>query len=181
MKIDFIQPYSFDLHIGDVYNKAIRECTDWICLTDQDTLKPPGFAERIHQVLQKDGRKDTLYGCMTNRVGWNHPAIVKEMFMEDSIAKHLQTAKDLWENHGTDLQPTEVVPGYCMLFHRDLVDTWPPFHPRSIGFDRLASQKTKRVVLMKGVYIVHLYRYGHKDPSGKTSHLHHVGHLLKHE
>lgn len=178
MKIDFIQPYSFDLHIGDVYNKAIRECDEWICLTDQDTLKPPGFAERIHRVLQDHGDKKTLYGAMTNRVGWDHPAVVKEMFLEDSILAHMEVAKALWLKHETAIEPTEVVPGYCMLFHRELVEDWPLFHPQSIGFDRIAS-KWSRTVLMKGIYIVHLYRYPLKDPSGKTSHLHHAGHLLK--
>lgn len=175
--ITFIQPYSFDLHIGKTYNEAIKEAKGWICITDHDTLKPPGFAERVKEVIDTHKDKSILYGCMTNRVGWNHPAIIPEMFMEDSITAHLETAKYLWKKHGTKLQPTTVVPGYCMVFHKELAETWPDFHPRSITFDRKASQHSKPM-LMTGVYIIHLYRWLEKDPSKKTRHLNEIG-ILK--
>lgn len=179
MNIEFLMPYSFDLHIGDVYNKAIANAPEdsWLVLMDQDTLRPPGFAERVKAVIETHGNKETLFGCMTNRVGWNHPAIIPEMFMEDSITVHLEVAKAVWRTHGTNITPTEVVPGYCMVFHKDLAKTWPPFEPRTITFDRVASRHSK-CVLMQGVYIIHLYRWGHAEPTKKTRHLHEIG-ILK--
>lgn len=175
--IEFIQPYSYDLNIGATYTQAIRKCEDWICITDHDTLKPPGFAERIMEVT-KTASKDTIYGCMTNRVGWKHPAVIEELFMEENITKHLNKATELWEAYGTKTEPTKVVPGYCMLFHRELAETFLPI-PKAINFDRIicANRKTE---LMKGIYIIHLYRWGTKNPSIQTTHLHKTGFLLNH-
>lgn len=170
MTIDFLSPYSFELEIGKAYNQAIQKCEGWICITDFDTLKPPGFNERIKAVIEQHGDKKRLFGCMTNRVGWNHPAIVPEMFMEDSVSAHLKTARDLWKQHGTAIEPAKVVPGYCMVFHRDLYDTWGPFPDKTVLFDRIASDKSE-CWLMRGVYILHLYRWGTKDPSRKVEHL----------
>lgn len=175
--IEFIQPYSFDLNsIGDAYSHAISKCEDWIAMFDQDTLKPPGFAERINQVL-KTAKKDTIYGAMTNRVGWKHPGVVKEMFMEDSITKHIEKANELWDKYGTKTEPCEVVPGYCMIFHRELAETFLPL-PNGINFDRIISANRK-TVLMKGIYIIHLYRWGLKNPSPQIEHLKKQGTLLR--
>lgn len=176
LNIDFIQPYSFDLTIGGAYSRAIAKCDDWICVNDQDTMKPPGFAERLQQVLKK-ADKNTIYGCMTNRVGWKHPAIVPEMFMEDSITKHLEKANELWEKYGTQTEPVDVVPGYCMVFRRELAETFLPI-PNGINFDRIISANRK-TELMKGIYIIHLYRWGLKNPSIQTEHLFKSGTLLR--
>lgn len=177
--IDFIQPYSYDLRIGEVYTEAIRKCNGWICITDQDTLKPPGFAERIKKVIEAHGNTSRLFGAMTNRVGWGHEAIVPDTFLEDSITNHLSVAKRLWEKNETDITKTRVVPGYCMVFHRELADKWLPFEPRTITFDRWASDRSE-CYLMQGVYIIHLYRWGvNKETHRKVEHLGTPGYYLQ--
>lgn len=170
-------PYGFDLEIGSAYTKAIDKCEDWVVLMDHDTLRPPGFAERLQQVL-KTADKRTIYGCMTNRVGWNHPAIIPEMFMEDSITKHLEKANELWNTYGIQTEPTEVIPGYCMIFHRSLADEFLPLPKRTYTFDRIISQG-RNTVLMKGIYIIHLYRWGLENPSPVKDHLIKQGLLLR--
>ena len=171
-EITFLQPYAFDLEIGTAYNKAIEKAEGWICITDQDTLKPPGFAERVHDVIKRHGNKNRLFGCMVNRVGRPQPALVPNMYMNDSITDHLEVSKTLWEVHKTDIEPTKIVPGYCMVFHKDLAKRWKPFTHNTYKFDIEASNQSE-CMLMKGVYIIHLYRWGLKEPKP------HIEHLLK--
>lgn len=178
MNIEFIQPYSFELKIGKAYNEAIERAEGWVCITDQDTLKPPGFAERVAEILRTHGNKETLYGCMTNRVGHNHPAIVQALFEEDSITKHLECAERLWEEHKTTLEDTRIIPGYCMVFHKDLARHFLPFPENTLTFDKIASRKSPQCKIMKGIYIIHLYRWGVKDPQKEQTHLHSIGHYL---
>lgn len=171
MIIDYIQPYSVSLDIGAEYNRAISACKDWICITDHDTLKPPGFAERLHKTLSENAHPNRVFTCMVNRVGHNHDAVVEEMFMEDSISEHLKTASSTWRQYGTKTVPTSVAPGYCMVFHKSLWEKLPQgFKPRSFVFDRELS-RVGQPMLMKGVYIIHLYRWKNPNPEKSYSHL----------
>ena len=170
--ITFLQPYAFDLQIGTAYNKAIEKAEGWICITDQDTLKPPGFAERVHEVIKKHGDKNRLFGCMTNRVGKPHPAIIQSMYQEDSITKHLEASKTLWKAHRTAIEPVKIVPGYCMVFHKSLAVRWRPFTHNTYKFDVEASNQSN-TYLMKGVYLIHLYRWQHRENPRP-----HIDHLL---
>lgn len=175
--ITFLQPYDFELQIGTAYNEAIEKAEGWICITDQDTLKPPGFAERIKEAIEKHGDKNRLFGCMTNRVGRPSPMIVEQMYQEDSITKHLEVSKQLWEKHKTAIEPVKIVPGYCMVFHKDLAKKWGPFTHNTYKFDIEASNRTgnapnrSRCYVMKGVYIIHLYRWGLENPKPHIEHL----------
>ena len=178
MRIEFIQPYSFNLHIGDEYNYSISKCDSdsWICITDQDTLKPPGFAERVADVVRLHGTPDRLFGAMTNRVGAKNPAVVPGMYESDSISAHLETAKTVWKQNLTSITPTEIVAGYCMVFQKSLWEKLGGFRSRSVVFDKELSAVAD-CFLMKGVYIVHLYRWGKVNPQLQTTHLSIIGRL----
>ena len=55
MRVEFLQPFSYEGNIGKEYNRVINNLpgNPWICLTDQDTLKPPHFAERLGRGLKR--------------------------------------------------------------------------------------------------------------------------------
>ncbi len=181
MRLEFISPYSFELNIGGAINQAIDHLPDdaWVVHCDHDTLKPPGFAERVHQVLKNPHLKtEFVFTCRTNRVGWGNPLVVEEMFMEENMTAHLRMAKTLWEQHGTTVMPTEVAPGYCMVFNVGHVKRLGGFSPRSIVFDKWLSERSVPMV-MEGVYIFHLYRWLKPNPGNSYNHLLIPGSYLK--
>jgi len=181
MRLEFISPYDFDLNIGGAINRSIEHLPDdaWVAHTDQDTLKPPGFAERVREVLKSPFLKtDYVLTCRTNRVGWDSPLIIQEMFMEPDISKHLETASALWEEKGTGVMPTKVAPGYCMVFNVGHVKRLDGFPENSIIFDRWLSKKSTPFV-MEGVYIFHLYRWLEPVPGPKQDHLRKKGYYLQ--
>ena len=92
MRIEFLQPFSYEGNIGREYNRVINNLpgNPWICLTDQDTLKPPHFAERLAEVL-KGAEDDMLITCTTNRLNPSNPAVIKEAYYWEGITKHLET------------------------------------------------------------------------------------------
>ena len=177
-RIEFIQPYSFNLHIGDEYNRAIAKCDDdaWICITDHDTLKPPGFAERVRDVVLVHGTDDRLFGAMTNRMGRENPAVIPAMYNNENISDHLRAANQIWSKIRTDITPTDVVCGYCMVFKKSLWEKLGGFRSRSVVFDKELSAVAD-CYLMRGVYIVHLYRWGKTNPELTTGHLTRAGSL----
>ena len=175
--IHFISPYAYDLNIGRALNNAVTE-RGWYCHCDHDTLKPTGFAERLRKVIETGISKNVVLTCRTNRVGHGHPAVVNELFDESNINVHLGYAKYAWERWGTDTQPTENAPGYCMVFHSDHLEKHGGFPEHSITFDRWLSNRSKPHLMM-GLYIFHLYRWGSKNPSKDYKHLLDPGSYLK--
>jgi len=175
----FLSPYSYTLEIGQAYNHYISLLPPgaWICITDQDTLRPPGFAERIRELILDHGNEKRLIGCRTNRVGIPGPYCVEGMFMEENISAHLELAKTLWERHKTDLVKAEVVPGYCMVFNKALWELWGGFPPKTQQFDIWASNRSETWIA-SGIYIFHLYRWLHPAPRGVVKHLQIPGYYL---
>lgn len=181
MKIEFIQPYAFDGYIGREYNRVLELLPDdsWVCITDHDTLKPPGFADRVAHVLRDHGRPDRLFGAMTNRVGWKNRAVIQPMYAERDISEHLITAKRIWNENKTDLIHIDIVCGYTMVFHKSLWKSMGGFLDRTIVFDKQISAHASECWLMAGVYIVHLYRWGMQNPELRHAHLTQPGKYLK--
>ena len=182
MKIHFISPYSYDLQIGTALNEAIAPIPDdsWIVHCDQDTLKPPGFAERIREVLKDIKDKETVLTCMTNRVGVKTPSLlVPDMYMEESISEHLKRSKELWKTFKTRVQDTDLAPGYCMIFHKWHWIALGGFPAHFIRFDAWLSERSKPKV-MRGVYIIHLYRWKNvrSVAQNRYSHLIQPGYLI---
>ena len=182
MNIHFISPYAYDLRIGDALNRDVARLPDdsWIVHCDQDTLKPPGFAERVQRVLQGGIAKNVVLTCMTNRANPKMECVLKDMYDEGHLGPHLSLARGLWQKHGTEVVPTEVAPGYCMIFHKQhwiSLGGWPA---SCVSFDTWLSERSTPY-LMKGVYIIHLYRWGNgiTQAKRKTQHFLQPGYLLQ--
>lgn len=171
--IHFIQPYDFNLNIGKAYNKEIEPLEGWICLTDQDTLKFEGFAEKVDQIINVSN-ENMLITCMTNRLRKANKCVVPGMYDEERISKHMEKYNALWDRYGTFLDNINVVPGMFMLFHKSLWEK-VKFREDTIKFDTLftmdARAKGMQIKVAKGLYIFHLYRWGKDDPENYIEHL----------
>ena len=85
--MNFIQPYSFTLNIGKAYNEACQPLEGWTCITDQDTLKFDGFAQRVKQIT--DQAKETqVITCVTNRLRRDNENVIMELYEENDINIH---------------------------------------------------------------------------------------------
>ena len=170
--IHFIQPYSFDYNIGKAYNEAVKDLDGWICITDQDTLKFEGFAQRVKEIVDKADEK-WLITCKTNRLRKDNTNVYMNYYNETDINAHFHLFNDLWATYGSELAITkEPIAGVFMLFHKS---AWNEvqFVENAINFDRLFTDQLKRkgfkTYVANGLYIFHLYRWNRKE--GDISHL----------
>ena len=179
--IHFLSPYTFNLEIGGEYNRMIEmlPANSWICINDHDTLKPPGFAERVKFIIEYEFRDPAhmLIGARTNRMSSANPNVVKEMNENDSVTDHLRVSMELWQKHKTELVDNDVVAGYCMIFNKQLWERLGGFPPRTILFDSWISERSETYTAA-GLYIFHLYRWHQrKNPEKAYIHLIRAGQL----
>ena len=175
MTVHYLQPFAVDKDICKAYNQACKLILDqdWICITDMDTMFLHPEQKRIIDTVAKSGQAD-LYGCVTNRC--NVPDLVlPSMFDERDIKKHYLKAEERIK-FGDVLEPyMGVIPGYFMLFSKK---TWNQVQGFSIpeygvnyAFDQYFSAKIKSKAIIKGVYLLHLYRIWSSMPALDVEHL----------
>ena len=170
--MNFIQPYDFNINIGKAYNEACDPLYGWICITDQDTLKFDGFAQKVKQITEI-ADKTQVITCMTNRLRKDNINVVQELYDESDINVHLNKYNALWDEYGTTLERTKMpIAGVFMLFHKTVWNT-VKFRENDPTFDGAFSVDVRRAGFTtwtaKGLYIFHLYRWG-RDISN-TKHL----------
>ena len=174
--IHFIQPFSYDLNIGKAYNDAIDLLpdNDWICITDHDTLKFSGFANHIKEIILSVS-KDVIFTSRVNRLAKSNPAVIEALYDCEDIDEHKDMASFLWEQNKTLLTDTNIIAGCCMVFHKSLWRDVGGFLEKSITFDKhfskVAKQKGKKLKIAQGLYVFHLYRWGHENPATEIAHL----------
>lgn len=174
MEINYLQIYDYELNISKALNKAIEKLNDWICLTDQDTLKFPSFPNNLKEILLKANKND-LIGATTNRLNPVNPQTVKELFNEPNINTHFNYSIEAWNKYGTELEKTKLIAGCCMIFHKELWQKVGGFQEDKIFFDKYFSYDVTnnggKCLIAKGLYIFHLYRWKSKDPTSAVEHL----------
>lgn len=178
MKIHFLQPFSYELNIGKAYNEAIENIPDedFVCITDQDTLKFDLFAARMRQTLMsiKDA-ENVLLTCRTNRLRRPNKQVIGTLFEERDLHKHHIFAENLWQFHKTRTEETDLAAGVCLTFNSGVLKKLGGFKESSIVFDRDISsayrKAGKRVLISQGIYLFHLYRWGKADPENNIDHL----------
>ena len=175
MTVYYIQPFAIDKDICKAYNEACRLIPkgDWICITDYDTMFLHHEQKVLIEQVVKSGQAD-LYGAMTNRC--NVPeCLLPSMFEELNIKKHYEKAKERLAFGTQTTLHTGPIPGYFMLFSKD---TWSrsggftiPEYGVNYAFDQYFSQKVKRKAIIKGIYLLHLYRIWSGAPTVDFEHL----------
>ena len=175
MTVHYIQPFAVDKDICKAYNQACKLIPDedWICITDMDTMFLHPDQKIMIDIVAKSGNAD-LYGCVTNRC--NVPeCVLPSMFDEMDLKKHFEKARQRLA-YGTETMPHNgPIPGYFMLFSKK---TWNEVQGFSIpeygvnyAFDQYFSAKIKRKAIIKGVYLLHLYRIWSDMPAWDVEHL----------
>jgi hypothetical protein len=176
MKVHYLQPFAVDKDICKAYNDAceIIPNDDWICITDYDTMFLHPIQKQLVENIARSGKAD-LYGAMTNRC--NVPEfLIQEMFDEFDLKKHYTTALTQYQVYGEQVyHQSGFIPGYFMLFCKN---TWiemggfrvPKSDPQ-FTFDQHFSMKVERKGIIKGLYILHLYRIWSKFPQLDIEHL----------
>lgn len=173
MKVHYLQPFAMDKDIAKAYNEACKNIPDgdWICITDYDAMFMFHQQKQLVETMARSGQAD-LYGAMTNRC--NVPELLVDgMFDEMNLKKHYDKAKEIFSH---DLKFTNgVIAGYFMLFSKK---TWNevrgfemPQYSVNYAFDQYFSHKIKRKAIIKGLYILHLYRIWSKFPQLDIDHL----------
>ena len=176
MKINYLQSYDEDFNLSKGLNDRIKLLPDdeWICLTDCDTLKFPGFTTNLIEILENASEMD-LIGAMTNRLRRSNPAVIQEMFDNGNITDHFNKANELWNDNKTALEFCKVVAGNCMIFNKSLWLLVGGFDEKKLFFDKYFSYAVKEVggncYLAKGLYIFHLYRWDAVDTTMAVEHL----------
>lgn len=175
MKLRFIEPWSSALNIGGSLNEIINDLPDdcHVVSRDQDTLfLNSKIGHQIEQIIKDNPQYDVIT-CMTNRIG------IKEhcqsgMFDDPNISTHIDISSGLWECYGTNCTDTHIAPGMLMIFHKSV---WQKhkFEANSIFFDKIFSKKViasgGKIGLAKGLYLLHLYRFGQDNPKTYREHL----------
>lgn len=174
MKINYLQVYDYELNISKRLNECISYLPDeWICLTDQDTLKFADFPNQLKELLEV-ADKSWLIGTKTNRLRPSNPQVINEMFNESDIDKHYKKSVELWESNWLKLEETNLIAGCCMVFHKELWSKVGGFDEDKVFFDKYFSYKVNEVgkcMIAKGLYVFHLYRWGSVDPVSDVKHL----------
>ncbi len=176
MKINYLQSYDEDFNLSKGLNERIKLLpeNEWICLTDCDTLKFPNFQTNLIKIVETATEMD-LIGAMTNRLRPTNPAVINEMYNNDSISDHFLKADELWFKNKTKLEPTKVIAGNCMVFNKSLWSKIGGFNESKLFFDKYFSYAVKenggRCLLAKGLYIFHLYRWDAVNPVMEVNHL----------
>ncbi len=172
MEIRYISPFDLEINIGKSRNKAIAELPDntWIVCMDLDCMPLlPDFGVQIHNLI-RDNPQYSAFTCMTNRVRIAEHC-VEGMFDEPDIGKHIDKAEEL--RSITTVEPTIICTGYCMIFNKSL---WQEvkFRENLIAFDIDWSRKIMfnghKIGLAKGIYMLHLYRWGQPNPQMYRQH-----------
>lgn len=176
MKINYLQIHDYDLEIS----KRLNECVsmlpnEWICLTDNDVLKFPGFANNLKKILESRDYTNDILGSMTNRLRPSNPQVIYEIFEESDINVHFNKAVELWDSHHEETFETKLIAGSCMIFHKSLWERVGGFDETKTFFDKFFSYAViadgGKCLIAKGLYTFHLYRWGSVSPVDSVEHL----------
>ena len=166
--------------IGGGINDFISLLPDdaWVCIRDADTMfLTPSAQMQIGEIANSKPAYDVI-GCMTNRLRSPAQTFMRDdMFDCADIGRHQKVAEMLERQRWCELSPMphgEAIAGMFMLFR---VSLWRliKFQKKSVYFDKRFCEAVVsnggRLGLANGIYLFHMYRWGHPDPFNYTEHL----------
>ncbi len=178
--IYYITPYLTG-DIGKAINDAIAVLHEdsWVCLRDTDTMfLLPDQPSMLEDLVATNPPFDVI-GASCNRLGSSYQLLGGKIDDDPNILNHISHAKVARDYYGDEIEEVPQgtpLAGFFLLFRKSL---WKeiPFEERSIQFDIIFSntlhERGKRLGLMRGMYLFHIYRLGQKDPQRAISHLMH--------
>ena len=179
----FSNPYDPNKNIGAALNEFcdnVPSDDDWICLQDGDIMYlTPDWGNQIYDALKRHGNDFDLIGCVTNRLGATTQT-VPGMYDVTDLTSHHEKAVELSKSKWAEVMPVEGgIAGMFMLFKKSLWKKYK-FAENNRKFDtdfskRLIADK-KRIGIMTGLYVLHLYRLwagGREQACVEVNHLEH--------
>jgi GT2 family glycosyltransferase len=175
MNISFISAFNTDKNIGGEYNRLISKIPDeYIFIKDGDSIfLSIDYGNKISKIINDNPDFDII-GCMTNRIRNNRQRVcdIKE---EPDINKHINLANIFWECYNSEVISTnDYVAAFCIIIKRKV---WEQVKFESntklfdINFCRDALKLGFKIGIAKGLYVFHLYRWGHENPEFYNKHL----------
>jgi GT2 family glycosyltransferase len=164
--IYYFTPYNLDKNLGAAYNeymKLIPRDRDWACLLDGDTMfLTPDFGTQIHHIVSM--YPDTgMFTCMTNRVGIIKQRYQGIMSANGEMGYHKRLANRIQRENYEEVEPiNQHCSGLMMLIQKK---TWKKvkFTDGLLGVDFKFCDNLIAagydIKLMKGVYLMHYYRF----------------------
>lgn len=169
----FFTPYSQDMKLfeaWDQYMNLVSDPEDWVCMMDGDILfLHADFGHQIQEYLSL--YPDTgLFTCYSSRsrTPWMMPE--RNIFHSPSIAEHKKMADYLRRVCGTSVKEiNDRVTGHLLVIKKS---TWEKIREnvkercvnlKILSVDTAISHAVidagLRIRLMKGVYVLHYYRF----------------------
>ena len=178
--IYYITPYLTG-NIGKAINEAIAVLPDdsWVCLRDTDTMfLLPDQPSMLEELIMSNPPFDVI-GATCNRLGSGYQLFSNQINDDPDILNHIEYAKIAREYHKTNVEEVPFgtpLAGFFLLFRKSLWNEIP-FEEKSIQFDLIFSrtlhEKGKRLGLMRGMYLFHIYRVCQTNPQRSIHHLLH--------
>jgi len=191
-----ITPYDPQKRLGKIHNDfcALIPLDDFILITDPDMMfLLPQQMNWIEDIVAMYGHRIDVFGCMTNRIGVEAQIYKSQIpvnlyvdgesigvglhsqshFDETDITEHIGLAHECYEKHKYTIEETNLVAGFMMVFKKSL---WNKIKfQEGINFDVKFCEAVKKqggiIAIMKGVYCLHLYRWGKENPKSYKQHL----------
>jgi len=182
--VHHITPGRADKNLGKAINDIVKVLPDedWICFRDIDSF--PLYHEEFFKQCQDiaNEAKFDLVGCITNRIGLERQLYKGVISDNADILYHRQIAMNLFNQHGSDVSPTnQHLGGLMLMFPKNLWISLGGFeegfivHPDGKYFDYHFCEKAKKsgakLGIAQGIYLFHFYRFGSDKPNYSTKHL----------
>ncbi len=173
--------------IGKGINDTIRELPEdsWICLRDIDTMFLLPEQPMWLETLVRSNPQYDMIGASCNRLGSSYQLFDNILSEECDIKKHIEiarTAKNLFGMEIEEVPEGTPLAGFFLLFRKSLWNEFP-FEERSIQFDLILSNNLhaagKRLGIIRGMYLFHIYRLGAAEPRRAISHIIHCQDMEK--
>lgn len=178
MVVHWISPYRQDKDIGKAINDAIKQLNpaddDFIVHCDYDALwLLPESKAQVIEILESTDFD--ILGPRTNRLGVTNQ-LVPGIYGEWDIIKHVEGAKLLREGQGNNVRRVhEILAAFCLCFRVSVWKEQGGFCENNLQFDFIfcatAMQRRRKIGIMDGVYVFHLYRPLSANPAMDYKHL----------
>lgn len=177
--IQYFTPYSLEKNLGKAYNEAVNllpNDEDWACLLDGDTsFLCPNYGVQIAAIIKKyeNNSEIGLFTCVTNRTNNPYQRLNGVLSENADMKHHLELAKEIQkEYYDNIIEIPRTISGHLMLFKKKVWASVGGFDEGGIlkvdnKFSRKILLSNRKIYLMRGVYIFHVYRLltGKKDKS----------------
>lgn len=156
--------------------ELIPDSDDWVVWMDGDVMFLTAYwGKQIEDIIELHGHQYSLFGAMLSRCNVHHQLVNGICSDDYNMINHVMAAEDLQDIHGTSVEPTNgPIAAACMFFQKK---TWEKikFVENTPYFDIIFSAQVRKhkmkMAVCEGLYLMHKYRLGSKDPGRDDKHL----------